>query len=107
MNTRALARPLRLDLDAFARSAGLHPDVVRRFVTLGLIDAARDASGAVWFAPSQLAVVARLQRLRAGFSLNYAALGLVVDLLDRIATLEAAQRRISASPPPRGGRPWT
>ena len=41
----------------------------------------------MWFAPSQLAAVARLQRLRAGFGLNYAALGLVVDLLDRIARL--------------------
>ena len=108
MTTYALARPWRLDLDAFARAAGLHPDVVRRFVALGLIEASRDAAGALWFAPSQLPAVARLQRLRAGFALNYAALGLVVDLLDRIARLEAAQRRRPPEPaPPRGGRPWT
>jgi hypothetical protein len=33
-----------------------------------------------------------VQRLRAGFGLNYAAIGLVTDLLDRIAVLEAAAR---------------
>jgi hypothetical protein len=110
VTTYALARPRRLDLDAFARAADLHPDVIRRFVALGLIDGSRDAAGVLWFAPSQLAAVARLRRLRAGFALNYAALGLVVDLLDRIARLEAAQHRPPPKPAPtRGGRPqpWT
>ena len=113
MTSYALARPLRLDLDAFARVAGLHPDIVRRFVALGLIEAWRDASGGLWFSPNQLAEVARLQRLRAGFALNYASLGLVVDLLDRIARLEAAQRRRPLEPPsrfdarPGGARRWT
>ena len=86
-------RPEARPLEAFARAAGLHPDVVRRFVALGLVEATRDAAGQLWFAPSQIGAVARLQRLRAGFGLNYAALGLVVDLLDRIARLETAQRR--------------
>jgi hypothetical protein len=40
-----------------------------------------------------LATAARIQRLRAGFSLNYAAVGLVMDLLDRIEELETALRR--------------
>ena len=107
MTTYALARPRRLDLDTFARMTGLHPDVVRRFVALGLIEAARDASGALWFTPSQVASVARLQRLRAGFALNYAALGLVVDLLDRIARLESALRRHTSETVSTGARPWT
>ncbi len=107
MTTYALARPVRLDLDAFARMAGLHPEVVRRFVALGLVEASHDASGGLWFAPSQLTAVARLQRLRAGFALNYAALGLVVDLLDRIARLEAAQRRHQSETDSTGARQWT
>jgi chaperone modulatory protein CbpM len=82
-----------LDLDSFARASGLHPDLVRRLVSLGLIETVPDAAGDLWFPPAQLAAVARIQRLRAGFCLNYAALGLVVDLLDRIAELEAAQRK--------------
>lgn len=95
--TYALVRqrpvPRRLDLDSFARAAGLHPELVRRLVALGLLEASRDASGNPWLSPAELAAVARIQRLRAGFSLNYAAVGLVIDLLDRIAELEAASRR--------------
>jgi chaperone modulatory protein CbpM len=76
--------------EEFARRCGLHPDLLRRFVALGLLPAVRDAGGALWFAPMQVAAVARLLRLRAGLPLNYAALGLVSDLLDRITELETA-----------------
>jgi DNA-binding transcriptional MerR regulator len=93
-------RPSRLSLDRFARQAGLHPELVQRFVALGLLDAERDATGALWFRPAALARVSRVQRLRAGLSLNYAAIGLVLDLLDRIDELEAASRRT-------GSRTWT
>jgi chaperone modulatory protein CbpM len=91
----SLVRPPRLDLESFARAAGLHPELVRRLVALGLLEPDRDASGDLWFPPEQLATVARIERLRAGFSLNYAAVGLVCDLLDRIAGLETALRRRS------------
>ena len=103
--TFALARPRRLDLDSFARAAGMHPELVRRFVVLGLLDATRDADGQLWFSPAQLAAAARLQRLRSGFALNYSALGLVVDLLDRVDTLEAALRKRSR--PTKGQSSWT
>jgi chaperone modulatory protein CbpM len=86
-------RPSRLSLDQFARAAGLHPQLVQKFVALGLLGAERDATGALWFRPAALVTVARVQRLRAGLSLNYAAIGLVLDLLDRIDELEAASRR--------------
>ncbi|MEV5704889.1 chaperone modulator CbpM [Actinoallomurus sp. NPDC052274] len=101
----ALMRPVRLDLETFARDAHVHPDLVRRFVALGIVDADRDVSGGLWFSPEQLAVIARVQRLRTGFSLNYAAVGLICDLLDRIAALEAAQRHRAQQRT--GGRPWT
>jgi chaperone modulatory protein CbpM len=88
------ARPSleRLSLEEFALLSGLHPDLIRRLVALGLLDADRDAAGRLWISRSELAEVARVQRLRAGFALNYAAVGLVTDLLDRIAVLEAALR---------------
>jgi hypothetical protein len=108
MTPYILARPPRLTLEAFARAADLHPDVVRRFVALGLLEATQGSAGELWFSSSQLPAVARLQRLRAGFGLNYAALGLVVDLLDRIAMLESAQRRRPSAAPREGrSRSWT
>ena len=97
----AIVRAARLNLEEFALLSGLHPDLIRRLVALGLIDASRDAAGELWFSRGQLAAVARVQRLRAGFALNYAAIGLVTDLLDRIAVLEAALRGQAARRPGR------
>jgi DNA-binding transcriptional MerR regulator len=95
----------RLDLATFSRVAGVHPELVRRFVALGILDPERDASGALWFGPDQMHALARIRRLRAGLGLNYSALGLVVDLLDRVAELERELR--STSSRRTGGRPWT
>jgi len=87
-----LVRPARLSLDTAAARSGLHPELIRRFVALSLVDGTTDSSGRMWLAPSAVAALARIQRLRAGLSLNYAAIGLVLDLLDRIDVLEAQVR---------------
>ena len=110
MTRYPLARPWRLSLDGFARSAGLHPELVRRLVTLGLVRATRDGEGELWFSRAELVTVARIQRLHAGLSLNYAAIGLVLDLLDRIDVLERAVRARPGAPaaPARGDdQLWT
>jgi chaperone modulatory protein CbpM len=91
--TYAIIRTTELDLDHFAAATGMHPELVRKFVTLGILDATCDSAGGLWFPPGQVAAAARIQRLRAGFALNYAAIGLVTDLLDRIAALQTALRR--------------
>jgi chaperone modulatory protein CbpM len=92
-----------LGLETFARRGGLHPELVERFVALGLLEAQRDANGALWFAPNQLAELARIRRLRAGLQVNYAGLGVVIDLLDRIQRLEDALRKQR----PVRSQPWT
>lgn len=88
-----LARRPRMQLDVFATRSGLHPDMVRRLVALGLIACQHDAHGDLCFEPSALMTVARIQRLRTGLGLNYVAIGLVLDLLDRIEELETTSRR--------------
>ena len=93
-----LARRPGLQLDVFATRCGLHPDMVHRLVALGLVACQQDARGDLWFEPSALVTVARIQRLRTGLGLNYAAIGLVLDLLDRIEELESASRRRRTSP---------
>ena len=99
----ALARPNRLSLDSYAQVTGIHPELVRRLVALGLLDVTRDAQGRLWFNPSQVKEMARIQRLRMSLNLSYSAIGLVVELLDRIAELEKAQRHMSQQ----GAAPWT
>ncbi len=94
--TYALVRRSRaplLELNSFATQARLHPDLVRRLVALGLLEAERFAGCRLWLSPRELATVARFKRLRVGFSINYAAVGLFLDLLDRIEELQTALRR--------------
>ncbi len=43
------AEPYRLSLESTARLSGLPPELVRRFVALGLVDAGRDDRGRLWF----------------------------------------------------------
>lgn len=102
--TFAIRSSRRIGIEAFSERTGLHPDLVRRLVTLGLLEPASGDGDELSFAPSEIATAQRLQRLRAGLCLNYAAIGVVMDLLDRIAALETALRHQS---PSIGERPWT
>ena len=88
----ALTLQTRMDLESFARATQTHPDLVGRLVVLGALDAQTDSAGRLWFSPQQMTQMARIKRLRASFCVNYATVGLVCDLLDRIATLEATAR---------------
>ncbi|MET0843462.1 MAG: chaperone modulator CbpM [Mycetocola sp.] len=98
-----LARPYRLSLDSYAHITGVHPELVRRLVTLGLLEVTRDADGHLWFDPSQVREMATIQRLHLRLNLTYSSIGLVMDLLDRIADLERSQRRSRSD----RGFPWT
>jgi chaperone modulatory protein CbpM len=65
--------------EQLARQAGLHPDLVRRFVRLGFVDVTADG------AASRLV---RAARLRRDLGVGYAGAILAVELLDRIDELE-------------------
>lgn len=90
---RIADRRLGVSLQEFAAAAGAHPDLIRRFVSLGLLVPDTDPAGQMRFASAHLVRIARIHRLRAGLGLNYAALGVVLDLLDRIDELETALAR--------------
>ena len=78
-----------IEVRVLAREAGVHPDLVRRFVALGLLDRAdgahyRDAA----------ARLARAARLRRDLGLNYAGAVLACELLARIDELERRLARL-------------
>jgi len=75
---------VRTEVSLLARDSGLHPDLVRRFVALGLVepDLSADAT----------ARLARAARLRRDLGLNYAGAVLACELLARIDELEARLR---------------
>jgi hypothetical protein len=91
-----------LELAALAREAGVHPELVRRLVALGVLDPApgRRANGPV-FGRAAAARLARAMRLRRDLGLNYAGALLAGELLDRIELLELRLRRYESVDPKR------
>jgi DNA-binding transcriptional MerR regulator len=88
----ARREPTRIALDALARRAGLHPEVVRRLVRLGLIQPSGGNSATPLFRAQDALVLARAARLRRDLGLNYAGAVLAVELLARIEKLEEQGR---------------
>ena len=75
-----------LSLDEVAARCGLHPILVERLVALGLIDPVEGASDR--FPPEVTLRLQRAMRLRRDLGLSYNGAALVLELLDRIETLE-------------------
>jgi chaperone modulatory protein CbpM len=65
---------------ALARQSGLHPELVRRLVSLGAVEPSD---------PEAAARLAQIVRLRRDLGLNYAGAILACELLARIERLEA------------------
>jgi hypothetical protein len=70
-----------LVIERLARESGLHPEVVRRLIRLGLVQAT--------YSPSAPALLARAARLRRDLGLDYTGAVLACELLARIDELEA------------------
>ncbi len=95
--TRAAVRPVEtrlivhersapgLALETLARDAGVHPELVRRLVALGIFDTDPGRGGA----PR----IARAVRLRRDLGLSYSGALFAGELLDRIDELERRLRR--------------
>ncbi len=87
-----------LSLDALARESGLHPELVRRFVALGLVDPAAGTAAAPLFTRSDAAALARAARLRRDLGIGYAGAVLACELLARIDVLERRLESLRAQP---------
>jgi chaperone modulatory protein CbpM len=82
-----------LGLEALAREAGLHPELVRRLVRLGALDPIAGTTAAPLFPRDAAARLARVTRLRRDLGVGYAGAILAGELLTRIDQLEAQLRR--------------
>jgi chaperone modulatory protein CbpM len=85
-----------IELEVLARESGLHPDLVRRLLALGLLDPVGQSRPPV-FPRDSAARLARAGRLRRDLGLNYAGAVLACQLLARIDELEERLRRYEPS----------
>jgi hypothetical protein len=77
-----------VDIETLAHEAGLHPEVARRLMALGVIAPMGGTSGSPLFGRQDRLLLARAVRLRRDLGLNYAGAALACELLARIDELE-------------------
>ncbi len=101
----ALVRTMRLPASGMcvseaAARCGVHPDLIDRFIRLGLIDPVeRDDRRNEWIlAAGTPRLIRKIIRLRNDLGLNYSAIGVVLDLLSRIDLLEVRIRELESRP---------
>lgn len=82
--------------ELLAHSSGLHPEVVRSLIRLGLLEPGGGTAAAPLYRSQDAALLARAVRLRRDLGLNYAGAVLASELLARIEELE--QRLRAAAP---------
>lgn len=72
-----------------------HPDLIDRFVCLGLIDpVGRNRNDELLFHVDVIPLVRKIIRLRNQLGVNYAGIGVILELMKRIEALEAHIREL-------------
>lgn len=84
-----------VSLTELACRCGVHPDLIDRFVALGLLDyAGHPAGGEAHFHAEAIGAVRRILRLRNQLGVNYAGIGVILELMSRIDDLEDQIREL-------------
>ncbi|HZS09195.1 MAG TPA: chaperone modulator CbpM [Blastocatellia bacterium] len=83
-----------LTLDHLASCAGLHPTLVERYVEHGLIEPAQCAGSRALFDAECIPRLRAIERLRHDLGVNLAGVGVILDLLDRMARTQREVERL-------------
>ncbi len=77
-------------LGEVAYRAGLHPELVEKFIRLGLIEFAEENDdGEMLFDASVVPLIRRIMRLRNQLGVNYAGIGVILELLSQLDLMES------------------
>jgi MerR family transcriptional regulator, heat shock protein HspR len=91
----AMVSTVYLSIRELAQSCKVRPDLVTRLVTLGLLDpVGRDVSGEPWFEAGAVPLLLKILRLRYDLGINYAGIGVVLELMDRMDRMEERIREL-------------
>lgn len=92
---RTYGFPPSLTISEVACICGVHPELIDRFLRLGLIDSVDcDANGEALFHDEVIPIIRRILRLRNQLGVNYAGIGVILELMARIESLEATIREL-------------
>ena len=80
--------PQRFTIESLAERAGMHPDMVRCFVEVGLIEPLDRQSSSWSFDDAAVLRLRTIERLRRSLGINLAGIAVVMDLLDRVSALQ-------------------
>jgi DNA-binding transcriptional MerR regulator len=84
----------RLNLDALAERAGMHPSLVERFVDCGLIEPIGREGAQLVFDASMVPRLRMVRRLREALSVNVAGIEVILNLLDRFRALQRENEKL-------------
>jgi len=88
----------RYTLTEVAYRAGLHPELIDRFIRLGLIEfSGRTDDGELLFDSEVIPLIRRILRLRNQLGVNYAGVGVILELMSRLEALEARIRELEGA----------
>jgi DNA-binding transcriptional MerR regulator len=77
-----------LTLDHLAACAEMHPEVVARLVEFGLLQPIESSGNLLLFDPSKIRRLLSIKRLRSELGINLEGVAVVLDLVERLQTLE-------------------
>ena len=77
-----------ITLDSLASSAGIHPDLVRKFLEFGLIEPVERVGDRLFFDLASVSRLQKIQRLRRDTGANLAGIAIILELVDRLCALQ-------------------
>ncbi len=91
-----------LTISEVASRCGVHPELIERFVRLGLIDPVEERlDEQFYFRVEVIPLVRKILRLRNHLGVNYAGVGVILELMMRIEELEGRIRELEGRLPAR------
>lgn len=94
MNSRRFELVLRRDprreltLDSLASCTQIHPQLVERFIEVGLIEPVERAGPSPLFDVSVIPRIRIIERLRCDLGINLAGIAVILDMVDRLRAVE-------------------
>jgi DNA-binding transcriptional MerR regulator len=77
-----------LTLNGLATCTGVHPALLEYFVEYGLLEPSARTDTQLFFDPTCIARLRMIERLRRDLGVNLAGIAVILDLVDRLTSLQ-------------------